>query len=215
MAGNTAQDQLPDGFQILKEISSHYCGWWRLQKYEFLFRRLDAYERTLSRRLPSHSWLREQLRSKCTRNLVVRSRIYDSCWIQTLGWDWWSMLPNVSVTLNNSVDKVLNVLPYASSCRNKNSHEPYNEEVKFISELAINRIKPSSRLAIKKPCWSWDRTESRHWLRLGASYLLLIHHFRFLSSSNFAFFLVRLQFQLTKFHIGVLRIWTSLNMFWY
>ena len=33
------------------------------------------------------------------------------------------MLPNVSVTLNNSVDKVLNVLSYASSRRNKNSHK--------------------------------------------------------------------------------------------
>ena len=150
---DSVRSQDLDGFQILKEISSHYCGWWLLQKCVFIFRRLDEYERTLSTLLPSHSRLREQMRSKCTRNLVVRSRIYDSCWTQTLGWDWLSMLPNASVTLDNSV----------SSCRNKNSHESYKEEVKFISEVAINRIKPSSRLAIEKPCWSWDRTESRHW----------------------------------------------------
>ena len=48
--------------------------------------------------------------------------------------------------------------------------------------------------AIKKPCWSWDRSESRHWFRgLGANHLLCIHHSHFLSSSNFAFFRVRLR----------------------
>ena len=56
------------------------------------------------------------------------------------------MLPNVSVTLNNSVDKVLNVLSYASSRRNKNSHESYDEEVKFTSEIVINRNSDSKTL---------------------------------------------------------------------
>ena len=79
---NSVRSQDQHGFSMASKFWRKYrvtiCGWWRLQKwiltlrhtiYVSLFRRLDAYERTLSTLLPSHSRLREQMRSKCTRNL--------------------------------------------------------------------------------------------------------------------------------------------------
>ena len=162
------------------------------------------------------------MRLKCTRDLVVRSRIYDSCWIQTLGWDWWCMLPNVSVTLNNSVDKVLNVLSYASSRRNKNSHESYDEEVKFTSEIVINRNSDSKTLQYLEAIE--NRIASLIW-GLGASYLLWTLIYVALKRallwiknspfpSNFKFRLLPFLFKF-KFCIFSSSITERQTMFWY